>query len=185
MSVQFIQRLFTVAEYHRMVEIGIFSADKHSELIEGKVIVMNPVGTRDTACLRRMNGVLSQQIGQAATLKLQDALCLDDNTEPVPDMLLLKPRADGYADRELLPTDVLLLIEIADTVESYERKVKLPLYAKSRIPEVWLVNLPKGFVEVHSSPNRHRYQNLRQVKSGGTIQPLEIANVSIPVNFIV
>ena len=70
---------------------------------------------------------------------VQNPLRVGARSEPVPDLLLLKPRSDFYRERHPMPEDVLLLVEVSDTTLSYDRDVKLPLYAQSGVPEVWIV----------------------------------------------
>gem|GEM_PF-5561748 len=44
--------------------------------------------------------------------------------------------------------DVLLLVEVADTSLAFDRGLKLALYARHRIPEIWIVNIPGATLEI-------------------------------------
>jgi len=181
MAVQVMQRPFTVSEYYRMAEVGILSEDDRVELIEGKVITMSPIGSRHAACVSRLNYLFSRQVGEAAIVSVQNPIRLDDYSEPVPDLALLKPRDDFYARKHPTPTDVLLIVEVADTSEEYDRNVKMPMYAQAGIPEVWLVSLPRNLFEVYTQPINGIYRSIRQVKPGESVVVQSIPGFTIAV----
>lgn len=184
MTVQIAQRSFTVDEYYCMAEAGILSEDDRVELIEGKVITMSPIGSRHAACVKRINQCLSDQVGQKALVSVQDPIHLDDYSEPEPDLALLRPRADFYAQNHPTPSDVLLVVEVADTSEDYDRPIKVPLYANAGIPAVWLVVLPRNTVEVHARPVDGAYQDIRTAQPGEILTVQSIPGLEIPVDAI-
>ncbi len=49
MAVQLVRHRFTVDEYHRMSETGIFAEDDRVELIDGEIVEMTPIGVRHAA----------------------------------------------------------------------------------------------------------------------------------------
>lgn len=184
MTVQISERLFTVHEYYRMAEVGILSEDDRVELIEGKVITMSPIGSRHAACVKRLNSLLSREVGQSALISVQDPIRLDDYSEPVPDVALLRSRDDYYAKEHPAPADVLLIVEVSDTSEEYDRNVKVPLYARAGILEVWLINLLKNFIQIYTQPESGKYKSVRKVKSGEIITVQSIPNLTIAVDAI-
>lgn len=171
MSVQIEKWVFTVDEYHRMSEAGILSEDDRVELIGGEIIKMSPIGKYHAACVKRLNSVLNRRVGEYAIISVQDPIRLDDYSEPEPDIALLKPRDDFYAQELPTAEDVLLIIEVADTSVEYDRNVKLPLYAKANIAETWLANIREDRMEAYSQPVNGIYQNVRVIKRGETISP--------------
>jgi Uma2 family endonuclease len=136
----------TVDEYYRMGHAGVFAPDARVELIEGEVIDMAPIGTRHASAVKKLNALLSAAAGGSAIVAVQDPLRLSDASEPEPDLMLLRPRADFYAHAHPGPADVLLLIEVSDTTVAYDRGIKLDLYAKHRVAEVWIVDLDNNVV---------------------------------------
>lgn len=184
MSVQVERWVFSVDEYHRMAEAGILSEDDRVELIEGEIFKMSPIGSLHAACVKRLNALLNRRAGHEAIVSVQDPIRLDDYSEPEPDIALLKPRADFYA--QSLPTadDVLLIIEVSDTSINYDRDVKLPLYARVGIPEVWLANLPEDRVEAYSQPVSGIYQKVRYAERGESLSPERIPNLMLSVDEI-
>lgn len=184
MSVQIAQRPFTVTEYYRMAEAGILSEDDRLELIEGRIITMAPIGSRHAACVKRLTSLFSNQIGDVAILSVQDPIQLDEYSEPLPDLALLRPRDDFYAQRHPIPADVLLLVEVSDTSLEYDRDVKVPSYVGAGIPEVWLVNLPENLIEVYTRPVSGVYQDISQLRPGEVIAVSSIPEIRIDVNSI-
>ena len=134
----------TVSDYHRMGEVGILARDARVELIEGEIIDLSPIGSRHSAAVNRLVRVLDRAVGESAIVSAQNPLILDDHTEPEPDIALLMPREDFYASGHPRPEDVLLIVEVADTSLKYDRTVKIPLYGRHGIPEVWLIDVEKG-----------------------------------------
>src|SRR6266508_3548078 len=97
MAAQPIRRTFTVGDYHRMGETGIFAPDERVELIEGEVIAMPPIGRPHALCVARSTWLLVGALGSRAQVEAQNPLRLSDQSEPVPDLMVLRSRADCYA----------------------------------------------------------------------------------------
>ena len=104
MSVQLAKRYFNVTEYYRMAEAGILTEDDRVELIEGEIVKMSPIGSLHAACVKRLNKLLQQQCGDAAIIGAQDPIRLNDFSEPEPDITLLRPRPDFYAQAHPTPS---------------------------------------------------------------------------------
>ena len=166
MSVEKNRWMFNVSDYYRMAAAGVFSEDDRVELIEGEILEMSPTGSRHAARVDRLNAALSRLVGGAAIVRVQSPLHLNDFSEPLPDISLLKPRDDFYEHSHPTPEDVLLVIEVADTSAAYDRTVKVPLYARAGVPEVWLVDLVKNEAEVYSRPEGGVYRDVRRVARG-------------------
>ena len=141
-------RRFSVEEYHRMGEVGILSEYEKVELIDGRVLKMSPIGSQHAAYVSLLNRKL-RAVEETAIVRVQDPIILDDETEPQPDIAVVKFKANAYADSHPRPEDVLLLIEVAETSLEEDREIKLPRYAASGISEVWIVNLIENIVEVY------------------------------------
>lgn len=170
---------FTVEEYHRMGQAGVFHEDERVELIDGQVVEMSPIGPRHAACVDRLNRWLSQRAGERAIVRVQGPVVLARHAEPEPDVTLLRPPIERYADAHPLPQDILLAIEVADTSLEYDRSVKVPLYARAGIPEVWLVNLPAGTVERFREPQAGDYADLHTARRGDALEVLRLPGVTL------
>jgi Uma2 family endonuclease len=182
MSLQIQRRWFNVDEYYRMTDAGILSPDDRVELIEGEVIRMSPIGKFHASCVKRINALFGKLAGARAIVSVQDPVRLNDFSEPQPDIALLKPRDDFYASRQPGPEDVLLIVEVADTSASYDRAVKIPLYAQAGIPEVWLADLPADFVGVFASPVNGRYQNIREARRGDALTLSSLREITVRID---
>jgi Uma2 family endonuclease len=122
-----VRRRFTVHDYHRMGEAGILHEDDRVELIEGEIVEMAAIGTRHFACVNQLNRLLVRSAGDVAIVSVQNPVRLDEHTEPQPDLTVLRVR--NCRESLPFPEDVLLLIEVSYTTLTYDRGVKLPLYA--------------------------------------------------------
>lgn len=148
---------FTVEEYHRMGQAGIFHEDDHVELLAGKIYVTSPIGSPHAACVRRLNRLFVRAVDPHALVSVQNPIRINRHSEPEPDVALLEPRNDDYAARHPHPDEVMLVVEVADTSLAFDRDTKLPLYARAEIPEVWLVALDEGRVHVYRRPEGDVY----------------------------
>jgi Uma2 family endonuclease len=172
---------FTVAEFERMGEAGVFTKDARLELIEGEIIEMSPIGSRHAACVKFLSRFLNRTVGDIALVSTQDPIRLNDFSEPEPDLALLRLRDDFYRDAHPTPADVLLIIEVADTTLAYDRQVKVPLYAKAGVAETWVVNLTDEQIEVYAEPADDTYQTIVNFRRGETARAHTISNLAVNV----
>ncbi|CAN5806088.1 Uma2 family endonuclease [soil metagenome] len=170
------KRYFKVDEYHRMGEAGVFPEDDRVELVEGEIIEMTPIGRRHASCVGRLTEILGRL--SQTVLWVQNPIQLDALTELQPDIALLKRREDFYSRSYPAPDDVLLVVEVSDTSAAYDREVKLPLYARSRIPEVWLVDLNESVVEIYVQPEGKEYREARRVGRNESLAAHEVPGFS-------
>ncbi|MBD2208027.1 Uma2 family endonuclease [Calothrix sp. FACHB-1219] len=184
MTVQLLRRKFTVEQYHKMLDSGILTADDRVELIRGEIIEMSPIGTKHAACVNRLINLLVQLLGKRVIVAAQNPIRLNDNSQPQPDVALLKPRDDFYATAHPQPQDIFLLIEVADSTIEYDREEKIPLYAEANIIEVWLVDINEQIVEVYQQPTAAGYQFMQKFASGQTLSIPGLSDVNISVNEI-
>jgi Uma2 family endonuclease len=178
------RRLFTTDDYHRMLQKGILSEDDRVELLAGEIWEMSPISSRHAACVNRLTQLLSSILHQRAIVSVQNPIHLGGHSEPQPDLALLQPRDDFYADAHPEPEDVLLVIEVAETFQEYDRTVKLPLYAQAGIAVVWLVDLQGECVQVYSQPTQQGYGAIHQFWRGQSVTLTPFPDVSIAVNDI-
>jgi hypothetical protein len=171
MTVQLLRRLFTVAEYHKMAEAGILSEDDRVELIEGEIVAMSPIGSRHAGLVNRLTRLFSQRAGDQVIVSVQNPIRLGEHSEAQPDLALLKPRPDFYASSHPGPEDVLLIIEVADQSAAVDCEVKVPLYARFGVPEVWVVDLVSERLEVYREPGPGGYAQKLTLARGEVVSP--------------
>jgi Uma2 family endonuclease len=184
MSAQLEKRYFNVDEYYRMVQAGVLKPEDRVELIEGEIIKMSPIGSPHAACVSRLNDLLHSLDKRKVMVRIQNPIRLDDFSEPVPDVVILKPRRDYYSARHPIPSDVFMIIEVADTSVVSDRHIKIPLYARSLIPEVWLVNLSKRVIETYFHPVEGSYRKSRKYKRGETVVAQSVPGLVFKLNDI-
>jgi Uma2 family endonuclease len=181
---EIVRRHFTVHDYHRMAEAGILHEDDRVELIEGEIVEMAPIGSRHHACVMRLDELLRRSEGQGYIVSVQGPIRLDEDAEPQPDLALLRRRKNFYAAGHPTPEDVLLVMEVSDTSRSYDRNVKLPLYARAGIPEVWIVDLVEDVIERHTDPAQEGYRRLERARRGETLQSEALPALVLPVDAV-
>ena len=169
----------SVADYHRMGEAGPFAEGVRVELIGGEIIDMSPIGSAHVGMVARLGQMLYAAAGQNAIVYIQNPILLDDNSEPEPDLALLKTRDDFYATSHPEPEDVLLLVEVFDTTLRYDREVKVPLYASAGIPEVWLIDIGGNQLEVFRKPAQ---QGLLRPQTGERIHSVMSPDVIVSMD---
>ena len=180
------RKLFTVDEYHRMSDIGLFPEDKRFELIRGEIFEMPSARPPHSGRVNRlnhlfMNRLFMNRLGDSVIVSVQNPSILDEYSEPVPDVSLLKPRADFYSEQHPTPEDILLLVEISFTTLHFDTRIKAPLYAEAGIQEYWILNLPQNVLEIRSEPANGRYTRQEIFKPGQTVIPRAFPGVSFQV----
>lgn len=149
---------FTTSQYHQLYEKEVLPLDSKVELIDGEIINMSPIGIRHGMTVKRLNAFFSVNLFQKAVVSIQDPIQLGDYSEPQPDLALLRYRKDFYGEHLPQEKDVLLIIEVADSTYKYDREIKIPLYSKFNIPEVWLMDLNRQKLERFTDPKLGEYQ---------------------------
>jgi Uma2 family endonuclease len=172
---------FTVTDYDRMAEAGIFDEDSRVELIRGQIVDMVPIGAPHGGMVNRLTRLLVMAVSGRGVISVQNSVRLDDWSEPQPDFMVLKPRDDDYTTAIPTAADVMLIIEVADSSLDSDRRVKAGLYAENGIPEYWIVNLAERVVEVHRQPEDGKYPEIRRVGSGGMVEIASLPGVSFAV----
>src|SRR5262249_47886852 len=153
MAVDLKRRRFTIDEYHRMAEFGILTEDDRVELLDGEIIEMAPIGLRHASICDRLTRLFTRHLGDRVIVRVAGPILLPkQDSEPQPDLTLLRPRSDFYSRAHPEPADVLLTVEVMDTSAYRDRRVKLPLYGRASLGEVWLVDAEQEHVEVYRHP---------------------------------
>ena len=184
MATEISKRLFTVHEYHRMVDAGILSESDRVELIRGEIIRMSPPGPPHNGTILRASHYLFGIVGDRALVGIQGSIRLDLYSEPQPDIYLLRPREDFYTSRHAGPADIFLIIEVSDSRLRFDKTIKLELYAETGIPEYWIADLEHDCVITHSDLREGSYHMAREFKRGSTITPQLLPEFRIPVEML-
>ena len=175
-------RRFSVGEYHRMGDVGILGCDERLELISGQIVVREPIGVRHASVVDRLNRLWTSRLGERAIVRVQSPVQFPEvDSEPQPDILLLRARDDFYAAGHPHASDVLLLIEVADTTLRLDRKVKIPLYAAVGIGEAWLCDLVADRVEIYSRPVGGTYSAAQTLDREQTVVAAAFSDIVVAI----
>lgn len=142
---------------------------------------MSPIGPYHAGIVARLTRLFIHISRDRWIVWAQSPLRLDDYSEPQPDLLLLRPSSNGYTTRHPGPADVFLLLEVADSSLLSDRAEKIPLYAAAGLPEVWLVNLVEGSIEVFRQPSPSGFASQTVWKSPAVASPLAFPDVQLPL----
>jgi Uma2 family endonuclease len=173
------RRRFTRKEYYRMAEAGILRERERVELIRGEIVEMSPIGPRHSAFVDNLNRLLARRLPDDAIVRVRGPVALADDTEPQPDLTVLRRRTVSYKDREAWAEDALLVVEVADSSLAYDRSTKRRLYAEAGIPEYWVVDCAAETVEVHRGPGPDGYRDVRLVTGEATLLPQAFPDVAL------
>ncbi len=179
-----VRRKITVKEYDQMYEAGIFQPDERLELINGEIIKMPPMNAPHIAYVAILTELLVKKLAQRAIIFTQLPIVLNDDSEPEPDISVLKWKKDRYFSAKPTACEVYLLIEVASTSLMYDREVKLPLYARARIPEVWILTVQDQQLEVYRHPKDGSYTEQRLLQPSDKLAPLAFPDIELSLSDI-
>jgi Uma2 family endonuclease len=182
MALAYERHRVSLEEYHRMVGAGVFDPDARIELVEGELFErergMNPA---HASAITRTNRLLVTAFGARATVCCQTPVTLPYDSEPMPDFAIVRVDSRDYGDRHPCPEDVHVLIEIADSSRDFDRRKKLPLYARSGIVEAWLVDPVDDRLVAYREPGRTGYAFRLEVGRGESIAPVAFPDIVLAV----
>ncbi|HEY9808156.1 MAG TPA: Uma2 family endonuclease [Halomicronema sp.] len=182
MAINLIRKLFTVRDFNRMVEAGILTKYDRVELIRGEIVEMSPIGRRHAAGVNRLNKLFSARLGERVLVAIQNPVELNDNSQPQPDVSLLRVCEDFYESGHPQVRDVFLLVEVADTTVDFDREVKISLYADAGICEVWLVDINGECLEVYRQPLGGKYEEVLRFFRGERVGVFAFSDVDFGVD---
>jgi len=177
-------RKFTVEDYHRFIEMGIFKPEERLELWEGEFVEMSPIEKRHAGIIAGLTAFLNHLFFQKFVVWTQNPIVLNDFSEPQPDVAVLKQRNDFYRTTSATANDVLLTIEVADSTVKYDRDIKFPKYAANGIPEAWLIDLESDRIEIHTQPTKNGYKLVKILHRGDIAESTMFEEIKIAVDDI-
>ena len=175
------KHLISAEEYLRMGEGSVFAPDARLELIEGEIIEMAPIGGPHMARVNKLNRLFVERSGDRAIVSVQNPLIISNRSVPQPDLALLKPRKDEYAASLPQSSDVLLVVEVADTTIGFDLRVKASLYARCGITELWVVDVNEHVVHVFRDAGTKGYGSTTVLKTGQSVKCLALPEVFVEV----
>ena len=169
----------TVTEYVRMGEAHVFAHDARLELMEGEIVEMAPIGSAHAAAVYSLDTLL-REVAPAAMVFVQSPLVLGERSVPQPDVMVLRPRADRYANSHPVAADALLVVEVSDSTLGYDLDVKRPLYARAGVEELWVVDVNRRELHQFRAPSRD-YALRRVLTMGDAVSVAALGEVGFVV----
>lgn len=174
--------LWTIDEYHRMIETGILTSDDKVELLEGQIIQKNLQRPPHAATTQRAANYLTRLLVGQAYIRVQLPITLPPNSEPEPDIAVVHIDARRYFDHHPAPDEIFLLLEVAKTTLKNDSITKAPIYAKAQIPEYWVLDVQERQVSVFRQPGAETYQQETILNEDATISLVAFPDLNISVN---
>lgn len=153
----------TLGQYHKMVEAGVFDSGPRVELHDGLLIQKPPRAPPAACSLMRLCRRLVNALPDEWPLRPQCGLTFHQS-EVEPDFAVVRGPESRYSRRHPTPRDVELIIEVADSSYLADKADKGVRYARVRIPQYWIVNIPGRRVEVSTSPKAGRAPGYQERK---------------------
>jgi Uma2 family endonuclease len=145
-------RRFSVPEYHKLIEIGVLTEDDNLELLEGYLVHKMARNPLHDSALQLTHEKLTEALPLGWRLRIQSAITLPDS-EPEPDIAVVRGTARDYVTRHPRPADIGLLVEVSDSTLAGDRADKGRIYARAGIICYWIINLLDRQVEVCTQPS--------------------------------
>ena len=161
------QRRFSVAEYHKLGELGILTPADRCELIHGFIVEKAMVNPPHATAVRRLRRLLEAIFTETWLVDSQSPITLADS-EPEPDAFVARGTSRDFENAHPTPSDLAIVAEVSDSSLEDDRTVKLALYAAAKLPQYWIVNIPERRVEVYTQPRGGRNPTYRTRTDYGT-----------------
>jgi Uma2 family endonuclease len=171
---------WSLDDYHQMIEIGLL-ADRPVELIDGEIIQMSPEGVPHIFYCRGTAKYLRSILGDRAEISEAHPITLPNDSEPEPDIAIIRTPDTLYQTRHPQPDDIFWLIEVSNSTLVKDLGVKQDLYARSGIPEYWVMNLQTSELVVFKNLTADGYQSETRF-TNGTISPSAFPDISIEIS---
>jgi len=172
---------WTVEEYEKLGEAGIFHEDDRVELLNGDIIIMSPIGYRHAQAVTRLTNFFARRSQGRFDVSPQNPFNLDEHSQPQPDICLLDPRA-AHLKAHPAPDLIFLVIEVADSSVRYDRGDKRPAYARQGVREFWLLNLEDNVLEVYRNPDGDQFAEERILRPDEVVAPLAFPDLEARVS---
>lgn len=186
MALEYDLREFTVDEYHRMAEAGILQPEERVELLDGRLVRMSPIGYRHSGLHMSITAYLQRVLPDAAVAG-QASFPLGTQSEPLPDIAILAQRRSVYLQRPAAASELLVVIEIAESSLAKDLGPKRALYARSRVPEYLVVDVDRNVLLYLAAPNDVGYAETSTLGHGETLTlrafpstPLAVSELLLP-----
>ncbi|MGB3403957.1 MAG: Uma2 family endonuclease [Microcoleaceae cyanobacterium] len=155
---------WSVQDYHQMIKAGILN-DRRVELLAGNIVEMSPEGPLHRKINDSIAEYLREQLRGYAKVYEAHPVTLK-NSEPEPDIAVVKLPVSLYDTRHPFAEEIYLLIEVAYSTLEKDLQQKQTVYANEGILEYWVVDLQAQQLIVFQRPTENHYQTQRKYNQG-------------------
>lgn len=173
---------WSIKEWHELIDSGVV-AGKPIQLWEGEIVTMSPEKPIHSSRIVRVADYLRKVLQGKAQIREAHPVTLD-NSEPEPDIAIVRWRDDYYNERHPVAEDIYWLIEVANKTLKTDLKAKSIVYARNQIPEYWVIDLIKQQLIIHSEPENNHYRKVVKYVDG-TISALQFPTAEINIDVLV
>ena len=170
-------KLWTVEEFHRLGELGIFEG-RRAMLIHGSILEEGPMNPPHAIAIELVADALRSIFGSGWRMRIQMPILLGREIDPEPDFAFVRGSARGTT---IHPTTAALIVEVSDTSLKYDTTEKAVLYATAGIPEYWVLDLNARQLHVYRQPVDGVYTTAFAVPAEGTVVPSAVPDGSITI----
>lgn len=175
---------FSIDAYHKMIAAGVLE-DRHVELLNGEIIEMPSEGAPHAGFSSEIGEYLRDLLGKRARVRNGNPITIPgSNSEPQPDIAIVRQMGSVYFSRHPYPEEVFWLIEVSDTSLEKDLDPKAKLYAAAGIQEYWVVNVQEKTLVIHQNPSPTRYRFIDE-RDSGNIYPLAFPDVAVSIEQII
>lgn len=172
-------KLWTVQDYYRMSKLGVLKPDERTELINGNIFLMAAKNPPHSAIAKTASDYLRNLLRGKADIRIQEPVHLSDHSEPEPDIALVRIEPRNYIERHPIPSEIFLIIEVADTSLNFYRKAKAAIYARSGIADYWIVDVNGERVFLFRHPGSEKYLEKTVFEKNSVLNPLAFPETAI------
>jgi len=175
-------RPWTVEEYHRAADAGVFHPDERLELIDGRIYQVSPQrGPHATAC-QLTEDLLREMFRTGYVIRGQKPLRVGGSSEPEPDVCVVRGRARDFARQH--PTGAVLVVEVAESSAAMDLGPKAEQYARAGIEDYWVLLLPERALVVHRDPDASAgaYRTTQRLGENDAVAPVAASGAPIQVS---
>jgi Uma2 family endonuclease len=175
----------TVEDYHRMSELSILDPNERTELSAGQIVLKATKDTHHVLTLQSLATALDNLLSnQPVFVSTQDPIHLDDYSEPEPDLAIAQGTVLNYADHHPYPTEIHLVVEVADSTLKQDCEIKDKLYAQEGIADYWVVDLKNRQLHIFRNPTPTGYTSHLILSEPSEISPLAFPHISLSLTAI-
>ncbi len=159
------QYRWTIDRYHQAIAAGLFP-DQALELLNGELIIMPPEGELHAYCNSEVGDYLRSLLGPLAKVREAHPITLPNDSEPIPNLAIVKPQGRVYLQHHPYPEDIFWLIEFSHSTLEKDLTLKRDIYAAAGISEYWVVNLLERELTVFRQLEQGQYCQATTHKTG-------------------